>query len=120
MKKPNTSTQSALDPTGAKVFGLYRALLTQVAEDAPTAKVLFSNLPGPVRWERSNTGVFIGTLVGGFPADKVGISLTTDSCFILGAVRYSEDNINVFCSDGTGEGRDGGMVDSFIEITVAP
>jgi len=61
---------------GVKV---YRALLTQSGTSAPTATVLENTLGGTVVWTRSLAGVYIGTLSGAFPANKVVLFINSFS-----------------------------------------
>lgn len=53
-------------PAGTKV---YRALLTQIADNAPTATVLENTLPGTPVWSYIVIGVYDVTLAAAFPQD---------------------------------------------------
>jgi len=72
-----------LSPVGSSQSGngvkVYRALLTQTGTDAPVATVLENTLGGDVVWTRDTVGIYIGTLTGAFPADKV-------FCYIQGTI----------------------------------
>lgn len=46
---------------------IYKALLTQVGTNAPTAVVQKNTLGGTLVWTRQSTGVYRGTLIGAFP-----------------------------------------------------
>ncbi len=54
-------------PVGTKV---YRALLSQIADNAPTAIVLENTLGGTIVWSYNAIGIYDGTLSGAFTADK--------------------------------------------------
>ena len=45
----------------------YRFLADQVGTDDPDITVLENSLSGPVVWERTGSGIYIGTLPGAFP-----------------------------------------------------
>lgn len=49
----------------------YIALLSQSGTGTPLATVIKNDLGGTVVWTRTSTGLYIGTLVGAFPLNKV-------------------------------------------------
>jgi hypothetical protein len=51
-------------------YKVYRALMTQVETDAPTATILENTL-GNIVWERDVTGIYLGTLTGVFTTSKL-------------------------------------------------
>lgn len=55
----------------------YVALLTQTGTSNPVATVLENSLGGTVVWTRDALGVYLGTLVGAFPANKTILQALT-------------------------------------------
>jgi len=91
-------------PFGRPSCKRYIALLTQSGTDAPVATVLENTL-GDIAWTYSTVGVYVGTLAGAFPADKV-------LCFVGGlasaaadrtgrCVRTDADTITLTTSENT-------------------
>lgn len=51
-------------------YKFWFALMTQHGTAAPTANVYGNTLGGTIVWERSEAGIYYGTLVGAFTAGK--------------------------------------------------
>ena len=67
---------------------VYTALLSQTGTGSPVAIVLENTLGGIPVWTRNSVGLYIGTLAGAFPADKVVMFLGN-----------TLDGINVYSGD---------------------
>ncbi len=121
----NAST-SALTVSG-KINGVkvYRALLTQTSTAAPVATVLENSLGGMVVWTRTDTGDYLGTLVGAFTASKTfvhGYHFVQTSSGLTGLssiVRTGTNTIQVLSTD-EGNQSDGMLQSSPVEILVYP
>ncbi len=66
---------------------VYKAFLSQSGTSAPTVVVVANTLGGTVVWTRVNTGRYVGTLAGAFPATKtIGPNLGAGVLNIVGGV----------------------------------
>jgi len=75
---------------------VWRGLLSQTGTDAPTAIVLENSLGGDIVWTYSSTGIYLGTLVGAFPANKtftIGSASHDGSNLSFSVPRRASDNI---------------------------
>lgn len=80
----------------------YDAILTQTGTDAPTAQVFGTNDIGAIVWARSAEGVYTGTLVGAFTANKTAIHVTVgggSTAFTAQATRTSADVVTISTFD---------------------
>lgn len=92
-------------------YQVYTALLTQVGTSAPTAIVL-ENTIGNIVWSRNTVGVYAGTLVGAFTANK-SFCVTNLSDYGITVTNFgSEDLLNVETRNLSG-----GNVDDFLNKT---
>jgi len=102
--------------------GVYRALLSQVGTDDPTAKLLESTL-GAIVWTRSSAGVYVGTLLGAFTADKtfllIGRNGVADVCS-YDFLRVDNDSVAINSFDGAPVLADDLLSNTPIEIVVYP
>jgi hypothetical protein len=105
---------------------VYRALLTQLNMDDPTAVVFENSLGGDIVWTRSNVGSYVGTLTGAFPQHKTFLRIAnpvTVGPAFAGAyiVRSNDNQVSITTVDtSTGDGYDGELEDSPVEILVYP
>lgn len=106
--------------SGGRKYWVYTALITQSGTNAPTVKVLENTLPaGAIVWAYSAPGIYTGTLVGAFTADKTfaGIQQNqVDRALVIG--RTSADVVTIVTSDYSGTEQNGSMTDASIEIRV--
>lgn len=82
---------------------IYNALLTQSGTSAPTATVLGTNSIGSIVWTRTSAGIYVATLTGAFPANKVmafpGFSDESAGGNILFRLKRTGDNtLELWCS----------------------
>jgi len=108
---------------------VYRALLSQSGNTAPTAIVL-SNSVGAIVWTRTNAGIYAGTLNGAFPSGKVLILVgagIADSPYLLHyyLARSSNDTllfrtVNIDVVAGTMVLSDDMTTNLSVEIAVYP
>lgn len=104
---------------GAKV---YRALLTQSSNIAPTAEVLENTLGGVPVWTRSSTGVYFATLAGAFSGGKtfslIAGSLTSP---ISIPIIYEEGGVvKVLVTDADGNTVDDALNRASVEVRTYP
>ena len=106
---------------------VYRALLTQTGQIAPTAVVLENSLGGDIVWTRGSLGYYTGTLNGAFTQNKTfchttPIADTADSWIsFAGIQRNSLNDIIFFTTDADNITAlsDNGINGSYpVEITV--
>ena len=107
------STVDGIKNGGVKV---YRALLTQSGTNHPSADVLENSI-GEIDWTRVDTGSYLGTLNGAFPASKVWLSpfnITLGNSALFSFFRDSNNALAIVSSD------DGNLSGQPIEIRVYP
>jgi len=103
---------------------VWKGLLTQSSTSAPTAKVLANSLGGSIVWARGGTGVYTGTLVAAFTANKTFInkahqSNIDDPTHTFKVVRTSADVITISTYSGSyATAADGVLVDTELMIEV--
>jgi len=124
-----TDVQAAVEEVAGEVAAIqstkvYKATLTQVGTDAPTATVLKNTLGGTVVWTREGQGVYYGTMSNGFPDEKtlfiVG-SATNDIGFGVRGRRETSSIVSVTTFDTTGATAvDDELVETSILIEVFP
>lgn len=105
-------------PEGTK---MYVALLNQTGTDAPVATVLVNTLGGTVVWTRDGGGIYYGTLVGAFTANKTAIIIgaSFSGALAYGSRRESADAIIVNTSE-SGSDSDSVLDNTTIQIIVFP
>lgn len=121
-----TNNLEALEQTISEIevpevnYKIYRAILTQIGTNAPTATIL-ENTIGNIVWSRTNTGIYEATLNGAFLADKTyyptfGTSNAFNRIYIH---RVNDNSIRISClSDDTLTGLDNEIYEFPIEIIV--
>jgi len=109
-----TGLQGSLAASGSSYL-VYTALLSQSGTDAPVATVIENTLSGAIEWGREDTGVYFGTLVGAFTANKTTVLLTNGGSTYAGGRRSDNSTVGV----GTGAS-DSQLIDATIEIRVYP
>lgn len=115
LKKKSSSAATG----GGASYLVYTALLTQTGTNAPVATVLENTLGGTVVWSYDDTGVYVGTLTGAFPADKTvvfGQPRLVSSGEYASAYRDNDNMITVEVNDGA----DNRLSNYSIEIRVYP
>lgn len=108
--------------TSTPNYKIYRALITQTSTNAPTVIVLENTLGGNIVWTRTSQGLYNGTLLNAFPADKTfyridGKKYLEDVYFTMEVVGVSSIDIYSFNSIGT-IGYDSYLSKTPIEIIV--
>jgi len=81
----NTTDVSAVKPK------VYKALLTQISTNAPTAIVL-ENTIGDIVWDYSDEGEYSGTLSGAFTDDKTFINIGKNSAMYSYIAAVGDDS----------------------------
>lgn len=100
----------------------YKAILNQAGTAAPTVTTLILNeLSAAIVWAYTSTGVYTGTLVGAFTADKTwwNFSLVGDPTGkIVRLARTSADvlTLSVFAADGTTPAELVGSLNLLVEV----
>ena len=100
----------------------YKAILNQASTDAPTVTTLILNeLSAAIVWAYTSEGVYTGTLVGAFTADKTwwNFSLVGNPTGkIVRLARTSADvlTMSVFALDGSTPSELGGSLNLLIEV----
>lgn len=118
----NAVITGQLTVTNINGVKVYRALLTQVGENDPSATVLENTLGGTPLWSYSAEGTYSATLAGAFPVNKVfcragGSAFHVDVLFSL----YRSDNDSLTLGDRyLGEPTDGMLLNTPVEILVYP
>lgn len=98
-----SKTQSKLGTTIPTPYLVYTALMSQTGINAPTAVVLQNTLGGTIVWTYDSVGVYVGTLVGAFPANKVWFSLLgiqDDGNITYAIERVDDDSLKLKTFDG--------------------
>ena len=120
---------------GSSSYLVYTALLSQSGTDAPVATVLQNTLGGDVVWTRNTLGIYDGTLLGAFPANRtifpacpstyslmpLFISVPYDNS--LQPYRVNDNNVQIAVYNNTGSLIEwSSVLDTtvFIEIRVYP
>lgn len=91
----------------------YTALISHSNEDNPTTIVLGDNTIGNIVWTRTGAGIYSGTLLGAFPADKTWLNIqlmngsSIGSVYEVTMVRVNNNAVRIITSDG---------VDTFDEV----
>jgi hypothetical protein len=73
---------------------IYKALLTQSGDTAPTVSVLENTLGGTVVWTRQSAGTYVGTLSGAFTANKTACFTGTTYGATYGGTDFNVNNVN--------------------------
>lgn len=103
----------------------YVALMSQTGTDAPTA-IILENTIGNIIWTYDSVGIYIGTLAGAFPINKVWISQGNT---ISGQYAYAADAnippdsiyLNIYEFEAPDwQPQDGKLVKTPLEIRVYP
>jgi hypothetical protein len=87
----------ALDQNNDAQPLIYKALITQSGEDAPTLLIL-KNTIGEIVWTRSMEGVYLGTLTGAFAENKVFTMLY--GAFISDFNRSDNNSVRIITYSG--------------------
>lgn len=75
-------------------YKVYIAKLTQTSTDSPIPTVLINTLGGELVWTRDGSGVYLGTLVGGFPDEtKVYFGLGFNPSSSVDGFIWSSDDV---------------------------
>ena len=82
-------------------YKVYTALLNQTSTSTPTVEVLENTL-GSIVWTRITTGMYWGTLVGAFPANKTHLSITPSSSTGNYSIFRNSDDIIVVKTQDNG------------------
>lgn len=87
-------------------YKVYTALLTQTGTDAPVATVLENTLGGTVVWSYEDVGVYKGTLIGAFTANKTFFPQKSyillndgDTQVTVGYNSLSTNDVSIFVHD---------------------
>lgn len=72
---------------------VYKALITQSGTSAPTVTVIENTLGGTVVWARTGTGVYTGTLVGAFTANKTWAIVQSDGGSANPELKRTSDDV---------------------------
>ena len=118
------SLVTASAASGNVAVKVYRALVTQTSNTAPTATVLENSLGGTVVWAISSTGTYTATLTGAFTSAKTFIMQPGETGTIAAiknvlAVRTSDNVVTV--TTGSGGTLENAVLSTYpIEILVYP
>jgi len=93
-------------------YKVYTVLISQAGTAAPTVKSLENSI-GAIVWARTGAGVYTGTLVGAFTADKTALLIKPLSVAGLTFVRTSADVVTLNTN-----GTDVLLTDHTLEIRV--
>lgn len=113
----------------ARPYLVYSALLSQTGTNDPTIESsdadgnanepLENSLPqGAIVWARTGVGIYTGTLVGAFPADKTFVTITSTGTLLFSLTRLSDDGFNMNTKDSTGVLSDGLLLAATVQIRV--
>lgn len=108
-------------------YKIYRALLNQTGEDAPTAIIIENTLDGVVSYSRTDSGVYTIILPENYALNKVFVLLnapiyptvqfTLDTTDVInGNIALGSNFINLL--GGTISGQDESFINTAIEITI--
>lgn len=98
----------------------YHAILNQSGTNNPTARILHNTLIGDIEWTREDIGLYTGTLTGGLPAGKTGITLNSgDQQAIMSSAENSDNNtLFIICYDTSTNTRINGLYEAYVIVRV--
>jgi len=98
--------------------GEYLALITQAGTAAPTVQVIKNELSAAIVWAYSGVGIYTGTLVGAFTANKTGGVCAPLLSASAAIVRTSADVVTLSTTDSSNAAANGLLTASYIQIIV--
>jgi hypothetical protein len=106
----------------ARPYKVYKALLSQESDDAPTAVVLENTL-GDIVWSREDVGFYVGTLNNSFTENKTFFYATlgeqAGDSISIAILRVNNSEVYLLSKDGNNDFKEIGSICS-IEIQVYP
>ena len=102
----------------SRPYKVYTALIKQTAANAPVATVLENNLGGTIVWTRSETGVYIGTLIGAFPLGKTFVSCSSQYFGYTVMLRLDADTVSILTRSPSNTPTDSFLEHNAVEIRV--
>jgi hypothetical protein len=113
---------------GTTPYTVYAGLISQSNTDDPSVTVLQNDANLNIVWTRSDVGLYVGTLVGAFPANKVLCFIGPDYDSALGdtggtvsvAMKRGSDNTVLIASLDGGSAADTLLVNANFEIRIYP
>lgn len=96
-------------PVASLGYKVYKALISQSSTSAPTVIVLQNTLSAAIVWTRDGAGVYLGTLVGAFTADKTFLHQPSqnNSNMSIVLLRNDSDTVEIDTFDNTNTLADG-------------
>lgn len=107
--------------TDTRPYKVYTALVSQTGTSAPTSIVLENTLGVTLTWNRSSTGLYIGTATAGFSVNKTFVNATLDAGHPAHKVSgngVDGNTMQLSTTDGTGTLTDGALAKASVEIRV--